>query len=362
MPVAPTLNWKQLPTYVASPVLDTGAGLLAAIKSVLDSTTYIDGSPRTPGSGIAWQATTLSDGSLKCTPGFSNAFGQVVHLAKQADTSASSVFSFGETRPTGGERVFANLILNPSATYTAGGGASPFGTTGANALPTRYFGYTPISPGYNMTTNGMNSTLGGAGRLQWVEQIRIFESQDAFKIHFWASLSHAATSYLCGMMHLFGGFMAPVTSDASDAETDGILYGIVTSGQGDTASGYTYSNYNNYFLANSTTSFLTHNAGAMKGHAGVFVPGTSTIRTMDKFPKMNLTAGAGAISLTTFNNKLAKMPIYAIGESGFVGRYREMTIFKQGLMGSLLRSGGVDRGYLFGAHITQVADCVLLSM
>jgi hypothetical protein len=362
MPVAPALNWKQLPTYVPASVIDTGAGLLAAIKSILDSTTYIDGSSRTPGSGIAWQAASLADGSLKCTPGFANAFGQIVHLAKFSDTSASSVFSFGETRPTGGERVFANHILNPSATYTAGGGATPFGTTGTNTLPTRYFGYTPISPGYNMTTYGMNSLTGGAGKYQWVEQIRIFESQDAFLVHFWSSLSFGASSYPCGMMHLFGGFMAPVTADAGDAESDGILYGIVTSGQGDTANATTYAAYNNYFLANSTTSFMTHNAGVMKSHAGVFVPGTSTIRTMDKFPKMNLTAGAGAMSLTTFSNKLAKMPLYAVGENGFIGRYREMTIFKQGLMGALLRSGGVDRGYLFGAHITSVADCILLSM
>jgi hypothetical protein len=347
-----TLTWKMLPVWsnADSSLITTGAGLISAIKSALEQSTYVDGSARVPGSGVAWTATTLADGSLKCTP-VSNAHNMLVHFVAQAQTGASMPMAFGETRGTGGERVYATMALNPGA-YSLATTATPWGS-GAS---TRVFGYAIASPCYNTLTYGMNYSS-----VNTVSNIRIYESKDALLVMLGANLRYASNngSVVTSVIPLmFGGFIAPLTSDASDAESDGLIYGMTTHGgigpEGATYTSFAHSFYTNPgFLGHSSNILASGVAAGTK--AGVFIPGTSSVRTFNISARF--TAG-----LTTFSNKIVKMPIYIGNSTNIFGRVREAYVYKTGLVGTLLRSEGQDRGFIVGMSPTNMTDAVLLGV
>ena len=348
--MAETLSWKSLPTYTPDASILTAVNLIAGIKAALQQTVYVDGSARAAGSGVAWTATSLADGSLKCEP-VGNAHNLLVHFATQTQTSASTPMAFGETKPASGERVFGTIVMNPG-TYTSLS-ATPWGTDPT----TRVFGYCVASPVYSGTT-GSTSGMGG---LISVRAIKIYESKDALFVLLDAMLQSGASSYGPLMLPLlYGGFLAPLTGDAADAESDGVLYGMTTHG-GVGQSPNWYNTYAPSFY--SSTAFLGHSAngsataasGVSGTHAGVLMPGTSTVRTFTISSRF-------ANGLTTINQKLVKMPIYVGNSTNIFGRVREMTVYKNGLIGTVLRADGVDKGHIVGMNSSSATDAVLLAI
>ena len=349
------LSWKSLPVYTPDTNIATGANLIAGIKSALQQTVYVDGTARTPGSNVAWSATSLADGSLKCEP-VGNALGMLVHFVATAQTSASTPMSFGEVRPALGERVFSTVVLNPGS-YTSAS-ATPWGTDAA----TRVFGYAHASPAASAVSGANNGMNANSGTTHLVRSIRVYESKDALLILLEAVVAAGVSAYGAYAMLplLFGGFVAPVTSDAADAESGGLLYGMCTHGGTGNAGQYFYS-YNTAFYSN--TAFLGHSAngacsaanGVSGTHAGIFTPGSSTVRTFSISSRF-------LNGLTTLNNKLVKMPIYIGNSTNIFGRVREITVYKAGLVGTLLRSEGLDKGHIVGMAPSATTDSVLLSM
>lgn len=350
MPIG-TLSWKSLPAYTPETAISTGANFVAAIKTALQQSVYVDGSVRTAGSGVAWTATSLADGSLKCEP-VGNALNLLVHFAANAQTSASTPMSFGEVKPSAGERVFSTIVLNPGS-YTSAT-ATPWGSDAS----TRVFGYavaTPIASAVSGASNGMNAAS------NYVRSIKIYESKDALLVMLDVYGVAASAAYGPMMLPLlYGGFLAPLTSDAADAETDGLLYGMTTHG-GIGPSANWYNAYAPSFY--TSTAFLGHSAngagaagsGVSGTHAGVFTPGLTTVRT---FTISSRFSGG----LTTLNNKLVKMPIYVGNSTNIFGRVREMTVYKNGLIGTVLRSDGEDKGHVVGMNPSSATDAILLGM
>jgi hypothetical protein len=56
-----------------------------------------------------------------------------------------------------------------------------------------------------------------------------------------------------------------------------------------------------------------------------------------------------------------RMPVYVSSGDNFVGRLREIWLFKRSLHGLIIRSGGVDRGMLLGRSVLSTTDTVLLT-
>jgi hypothetical protein len=331
--------------------MTTGAGLISGIRSALSQTNYVDNQARTPGSGIAWTAESLADGSLKCTP-VSNAHNMLVHFAAQAQTSTSTPMAFGETRGAAGERVYTTMVLNPGA-YSLATTATPWGSD----FNTKVFGYVIASPFYN-TNIGMSSS-------QNVSSIKIYESKDALLVLLTGGVRHSSgynATVTVTMPLMFGGFVEPLTDDLLDAESDGILYGMCTYG----GVGVTGSNFRSLFSGFHTYSaFLSHSAngslGCIEGstksgsHAGIFRPGSSLTRTFAMSGRLNT-------GMQTLSNKLVKSPIY-IGNSTYLyGRVRGMSFYKSGLANSVLNTNNQNIGFIVGFFPGGAYDALLLDI
>jgi hypothetical protein len=349
------LTWKALNAVTLSNL--TESGYIAAVKSALDSTAYKNGNARTPGSGVAWTATSLGDSSIKCVPVANvSRLSQLVHFAP-ATGNGSFPIAFGEAIT--GSRVYANLVLNPSGTYT-GNNANPFGTTN-NSADVRQVKYFQVSPDIGETAGlGLNTSTG----VKYC-QLRIWESQDALIVHTWFSSNVNGTSAV-GFINIYGGWIEPDISagGSSDAETDGLLYGIATSGcysvdlALDSALYYHNSatNFLNYNTAAATTTAARKNARCV-----VFEPNSSNLWQLTRAGRID----TATQQFSTKSKKLAKIPIYFSSSDYFVGRAREIWAYRRVMNGLTLRSGGsggTDVAWLISNSNVNACDSLILAM
>lgn len=365
------LTWKALPAVNLTAI--SSAGYVAALNTLFSSTNYADGTART--SATAWTPTILSDGTLKCAaPG--NSLGLIAHIG-DASALANLPRSFGESATNNGGKVLGTIILNPG-TYAPSNLTAPWGGAA------RVFGYCYMSPMYTstatrtLTSSEMNpSGLGGNSSVTSV-QVRAWESADAIVIHAQPNAGGTAPA-AAGALYILGGWLAPDVSAAGseDAETDGVLYGIVTSGHGAAwANTYNSTFYNfsfdttNFSGAAQVTSFMSNNLDTAltnlqkvyMPHCAVFSPGTSQIIEVNRMG--NFRPGVTS-QLVTPSQKFIRMPIYFSSSDKFMGRAREMWMFRRSLNGLVLRSGGsggVDRGHIVSFNNTGVCDAFILSV
>jgi hypothetical protein len=337
----------------------TEAGYITALKQAFDSVAYIDGTSRDPNSntGVAWKATSLADSSIKCTPVASaSRLTQLVHFAP-ATGNGSLTTAFGEAITAG--RVYANLVINPGATYTPNI-LNPFVAT-SNDLPVRQIKYFQVSPDIGETgTTGLHSTSG----VKYC-QLRVWESQDALVIHTWFSSNADGTSGI-GYINIYGGWIAPDISagGGSDAESDGLLYGVSTSGCFSTdltldAALYYHNSKTNFLNHNSTT--VTATAARKNARCVVFNPGTSEAWNLTRVGNID----TGTMQFSTKSRKLVKMPLYFCTTSYFVGRAREIWSYKRVTNGITLRSGGsggLDIAWLVSPSYATASDAIILAM
>lgn len=343
---ASTLSWKALPTIKVETLSDVG--YIAALKTLFDSAKYADGSTRT-GTSTAWTTTTLGDGSLRCTAP-SNPLGLIAHFVP-ASLGASLPKSFGEaTASATTGKVYGTIVLNPG-TY-ASNTATPWGASA------RCFGYCHMAPMWTATpsNNPSSTVINGANINGFTSmEVRAWETKDAIVIHVWPN-----TGY--GVIYVLGGWLAPDSSasDAENAESDGVLYGIMTSGNGsfiphNYPNFYNWShdtlNYGGYstvasFMCNVVDTSLTSAQIAIHPHCGVFSPGSSSVIQVNRMGAFRVGA---TTSFVTPSQKLIKIPILFSSSTNFMGRAREMFMFEKSINGLVLRSGGsggTDQGYI----------------
>lgn len=148
-----------------------------------------------------------------------------------------------------------------------------------------------------------------------------------------------------------GAFVDPLSAAALNAESDGRLYSLVTSGASSFVATTWLGTGSGPF--NSTTSangehFYTFNVGAV-----------NTTRNTAKIGSFTGTSGA----FLAPNGEVPNVPLsaYFTVSQQFAGQYRQIGITKFGTTGAQWDVSGVPKGYSLGYSTQAVGATVLLS-
>jgi len=215
-------------------------------------------------------------------------------------------------------RLHIGLVKNAGA-FNAWNASSPF-TTG------QFTGYTMI--GTTLTTP---------------ITITIFESEETVQIG--VGVATAGALHGAGA----GAIIDPDTGDAADAETDGRVYGLWTSG----------SNILSNMLTNAATNtFMNHGTSSGGSHFVTFAPGTGTIVPS---ARENFYFSITAAQRTTRAGKFPGTPLYVTSTSNWVGRVREIRVIRPAIFGQRLdTTPGTIKGYVYAQSTSTNGDAVLL--
>lgn len=317
----PEVEWR----YVGSTAYTNNiVSALDAIYTLGTSSTYYDGSTRTPGSGSAGTYTRYQDGgtteAVHAVPPTTTALAQKWIWAGSSSSHSPTMAS----PDTWNTNTLLVSINKNSGAYNAWDDAAPF-TSG------QFFGYWRM----------WNGSQGNGA-------LHMFECEEA------AIFAFARTSNGTVHMCAVGAFLNPYSTDAADAESDERLYGVYTSG--------TSSVGHMMGSSTSTTSFMGNGTSNGQTHTAHFTPGAGTLHSIQR----NTEYG----QVTQSPNQLAGGRFIYIKNSILVckdsstyhaaGMLREMAPFGGGVMGQVLSDGGSDIGYVLGKNASSSNDCILL--
>lgn len=236
MSTLPELLYRKLPVQV---VYTTGtptvAETLNAIYNALKSTSYADRTPRTPGSGTAWDVSRYQNG------------GTTEALYAKAPLAAISTM---------------DIIL---AGVDSGAPTPTMLTPDSFSTGYMLVGINKGGSGFNAWDNAAPFTSGNFSGY-W----RGFNCANAFWIYVYESLEDLwiFAETVAGVLATVrvGAFIDPLTSHASDAETSGRIYAMVSSGTGSVSTNFW-----------DTNGPFAHAVSANVHHFGSFTPGAGTI-------------------------------------------------------------------------------------
>jgi hypothetical protein len=335
----PTQNWRMLQPVYVGPTLNavTGgiAGVLDAIYAMGTATVYADGSARTPGTGSAWtwnlDNTTFATGAttaVYASPPTTTAINQQIILAGTTNTTGAAWKQLYDTRN-------ANLLF--------GGIAKGTGAYTSWNNPT-----TPFTTG---DFTGFSTAGGNGGGISnaFGYVVYMLECQETVAVYV---VAPSGTTFCGGWV--MGAFCDPLSANPLNAETDGRLYGITTSGlQGVLSSSWLAtagsSGSSGTLFSNSTTG--------QNAHAVVFTPGAGTILVVDRFAA-TLAPGVG---FTSRNGDLPQVPLQLVTGNQFLGQLRQMFITRDTTPMVAWESGGVVKGYMLGGPTSTTSDVLLLT-
>lgn len=303
----------------------TVASALDALFTLGGAATYADGTTRTVGSGSAWTWSRYQNAGTTeacyATPP-ATTLGLRVILAGAASLPAPSP-TMATPDAAAINVLNVNVIKNAGA-FASWNAAAPF-TSGQT------FGYWR-----------MWATSAGVGT------VRLYEGTEAVLV-----LIETATTTAYGA--ILGAILDSESTDTvNDAESDGKLYGIITSG--------TTSNISGTF--HSSAQFLNHSTSASMQHAGIFTPGGSTLLPMSLRTVANVAITTTA--LKTRSGRYVRAPLDYRSTAGApndlaLGRLREISMFSDGKTATKLVNGATAIGYLVGGSSTTDVDVVILA-
>jgi hypothetical protein len=303
----------------------TVAAVLDALYTLGTAVTYADATTRTPGSGSAWTWSRYQNASVTeacyATPP-TVTLGLRVILAGAASLPSPSP-TMASPDAAAANVLNVNVIKNASS-FNAWNAASPF-TSGQT------FGYWRVW-----------ATAAGAGT------VRLYEGTEAVVV-----LIETASASQYGA--ILGAILDSESTDlVSDSESDGKLYGIITSGTAANISG----------TMNTSSQFLDHSTTASNHHAGIFTPGGSTLLPMNR--RFQASAFMTTTGLKTRAGRFVRAPYdyratAAAPNDVALGRLREISMFSDGKTGTKLTSGGTTIGYLVGGSSSTDVDVVILA-
>jgi hypothetical protein len=154
---------------------------------------------------------------------------------------------------------------------------------------------------------------------------------------------------------ILGALLDPESTDVvNDSESDGKLYGMITSGTTANISG----------IMNSTTQFLDHSATQSENHAGIFTPGGSTLLTMSR--RARTVNAMSTTGLRTRSGRYVRAPYdyratAAAPNDVSLGRLREIFTFSDGKTAQKQTSGATTIGYLVGGSSVTDVDVIFLA-
>lgn len=329
----PTQNWRMLqPVYVGatgSTVTGGVAGILDAIYTMGLATTYADGTARTPGSGSAWtwnrDNTTFATGATTAcyaTPPTTTAINQQIIIAGTTSVAGAVWKQLYDNRAI--NILFAGVAKNSGA-YTSWNNAT-----------------TPFTSGdFTGFCSGMGNTL--LNTTTYI--VYMLECQESVVV--W--LSSLNTTANCGAF-IMGAYCDPLSAAALNAESDGRIYGIVTSGfVGRLSAAWlsvTSGGNGTLFINDATNNYY---------HSVTFTPGAGTVVPSPRFFSVSPTS-----DFTSRNGDLPQVPLQLMVGSQYLGQLRQMFITRDSASMVAWESGGVVRGYLLGG-IQGISDVLLLT-
>ena len=317
----PTLTWRNVGRASFSPGSVTA--LLDALYTLGTSSTYNDGSSRTPGTGAAGTWVRYQNGAtteaVYCTPSVSALNARVIFAGVQSG-SPTPPMAFSESFLAA--TLLAGVAKN-AGSFNAWDAASPF-TSG------EFSGYCPAWG--NAASSGF---------------IDLFESQEA--VYIVLGLSGSNTRHICG-----GAYIDPGSTNNADAESDGRLYGMYTTG-------------NNQALVNmvgaiTTNAWMVHSNSVTRGKNFVFEPGGSALQPLERNVLNNtITSFIGRLPSGKYLQSVSKIPlIYITSPDYLAGTLRDMAFFGQGSQGQQLVHDGTVIGNIVSEWSIPENESVIL--
>ncbi len=234
----PDLYWKMLPEYTLNPNSRSNVdGLLDGIFTLFNSNTYIDGSPRVTGSGVAWtffRTSSLLGGVTEAVYGYPptmSVMSQSVMFAGTASLISTASFYYVPHSSSDARSIVTNSLYvavqkyancfeyrdwKTQAFFNSASGLTPFiSSSGYAAIKAIEI---PIN-----TIRAWECGEAVAVTLDAYTTNSIFELQSPFL----SSVSTAST-----FAGIAGAILNPQSENTTfDCESDGRLYGILTSGR-----------------------------------------------------------------------------------------------------------------------------------
>ena len=303
----------------------TVASALDALFTLGGAVTYDDATTRTPGSGSAWTWSRYQNVGVTeacyATPPTDTLGLRVILAGAAAPPSPVQTMAVPDVAAAG--TMHCNVVKN-AGSFASWNAASPF-TSGQT------FGYWRAW-----------ASSSGAGT------VRLYEGTEAVLVLISTS---AGSIYAVILGALLDSESPDVTSDA---ESDGKLYGMITTGP-TTAIGSSM---------NTAAVFLDHSVTASQNHAGIFTPGGSALLTMNRRAPAN--AALTTTSLKTRSGRYVRAPYDYRSTAGApsdvsLGRLREISMFADGKTGTRLVSGATTIGYLVSGSTSADQDAVILA-
>lgn len=325
----PTLNWRYCSPVTLS--ANTTVGILDALYTAGTAATYADGSARTPGTGSAWTWNRDTGSGVNVasygTPPV-NALNMQYIVA-----GATTLPGSGPTMiATGGDTNVVNRVnigMNKnSGSYAGWNLAAPF-TSGL------FSGYANVSP---VTTSVTYTTL-----YYW-------ECQEAFM----AQLVIAAGT----QVYSFGGgaFVEPLSSAALNAETDGRVYSITSTGNASFQS--------TAWLANISTLGPWNGSISAGGQRfWQFIPGSGSLANVSRISTATAAAVASSLNVSPGGEFFAIPQFHFINSvsSQYLGTLRQIYVTRGARTGQRWASGGTTVGYILAASSAADQQAVVLT-
>ena len=323
------LEWRKLPVrtlgYSGTATTHSVSSLLNNIYDMMTGSVYHDGSTRVMGSGSAWQAPTKVTVSSKTEalymfPAYQTQVSQSIIIAGRESTSTTTSLpqtASNEPALTANYVYIAN-VKNASGSFVQYNSTFPFGSGSYST------GYVTISPAASGISSG--------------DKVTIYESKEALSVFFYKTSTNGN----------FGGIAGAIVdpeqsspTSSLDAETDGRLYGVTTTGP-------VYKALSTTFITN-TTDFeaFTHSYITTVGLPRfiVFNPFQNSTRygSTEKYSSSGDYRGfSPSAYYTTLSGKTVTHPIKcAMTEftTNYIGRFRDITFTKKSFNNSIIRNG-----------------------
>ena len=304
----------------------TVAAVLDALFTLGTAVTYADATTRTPGSGSAWTWSRYQNAGTTeacyATPPTATLGLRVILAGASALPAPSPTMASPDVAAI--NVLHANVVKNAGA-FATWNAASPF-TSGQT------FGYWR-----------MWATTAGVGT------VRLYEGTEACLVLVETS---AGVSY--GV--ILGALLDPESTDVvNDSESDGKLYGMITSGTNSVINA-------SLFTANPV--FLDNTGGSGAVHAGIFTPGGTSLLTMSRREVGQ--AGMSTTGMKTRSGRYVRAPIDYRATAGApndasLGRLREIFTFSDGKTAQKQTSGATTIGYLVGGSSVTDQDVIFLA-
>jgi hypothetical protein len=303
----------------------TVAAVLDALYTLGTAVTYADATTRTPGSGSAWTWSRYQNAGTTeacyATPPTATLGLRVILAGAASLPSPSPTMA---TPDAAAINILNCNVIKNAGSFASWNAASPFSSG-------QTFGYWRMWP----TTAGVGT-------------VRLYEGTEAVVV-----LIETASAATYGA--ILGAILDSESTDlVSDSESDGKLYGIITSGTSANISG----------TIHTTSQFLDHSTTASLHHAGIFTPGGSTLLTMSRRAQANV--AMTTTGLKTRAGRFVRAPYdyrssAAAPNDVALGRLREISMFSDGKTATKLSSGGTTIGYLVGGSSSTDVDVVILA-